>query len=313
MRKSIRGFTLIELLVVIAIIAILVALLLPAVQQAREAARRSQCKNNFKQVALALHNYHDVHKLFPPGALMGNPSSATCSDPAKLGFGWAAFILPMLEETALYNNLNFNVHYHQQPPAISTGLYSTKGNIGEVIKVYLCPSDPRGRERKNISDSSTYDSEGTNRDDGGPTNMSGVADSTNWMCGSTPTLVAKARDVDARGVLYGFSSTAFDGIIDGTSNTFLIAEVSGGASGSNDGQGWATMNLTDLGDGINGPQSLPKGTFVTSRELGPSSYHSGGCHFAMGDGSVRFVSENASLQLLMALATRQGRETIGEF
>jgi prepilin-type N-terminal cleavage/methylation domain-containing protein len=97
-----RGFTLIELLVVIAVIAVLIALLLPAVQQAREAARRSQCKNNLKQLALALHNYHDVHNSLPPGWI---------EDPAITGqedgiWAWSAFLLPMLEQTALHQQLN---------------------------------------------------------------------------------------------------------------------------------------------------------------------------------------------------------------
>lgn len=238
-----RGFTLIELLVVIAIIAILIALLLPAVQQAREAARRSQCKNNFKQVALALHNYHDVHNLFPPGTLQGNPTSATCSNLGSvLGHGWSAFILPMLDQTALYNNLEFERSYHLH----SSGF--TQGNVGEAVTVYLCPSDPRGNERKNLSNSSTYATVGTDRDDGGPTNMAGVADSIRWTCGTSTQ--PKARDVDADGVLHGYSRTSFHTIPDGSSNTFLIAEVSGGRPGTNDGLGWATLNLTDLADGV---------------------------------------------------------------
>ena len=102
-----RGFTLIELLVVIAIIAILVALLLPAVQQAREAARRSSCKNNLKQIGLALHNYHDTHRVFPPGQIRGrNPSTGVeCGN----GFSWGAMLLPFLEESAVYDGLDFTI------------------------------------------------------------------------------------------------------------------------------------------------------------------------------------------------------------
>ena len=117
-----RGFTLIELLVVIAIIAILVALLLPAVQQAREAARRSSCKNNLKQIGLALHNYHDIHRVFPPGAIGASNIS-----------GWA-FILPQIEQTAAYDLWDFS-------------LSQSHGNnlAARIIPIdtYFCPSKPR--------------------------------------------------------------------------------------------------------------------------------------------------------------------------
>src|SRR5689334_25410189 len=105
-----RAFTLIELLVVIAIIAVLIALLLPAVQQAREAARRTQCKNNLKQIGLALHNYHDTFRLFPPGYVdrNGNPNLTPDNDLGP-GWGWAAFLLPYIDQSPLYSPINFNV------------------------------------------------------------------------------------------------------------------------------------------------------------------------------------------------------------
>src|SRR5580698_8598950 len=105
-----RGFTLIELLVVIAIIAVLVALLLPAVQQAREAARRTQCKNNLKQIGLALYNYHDSFSLFPPGYVdrNGNPNLTPDNDLGP-SWGWAAFLLPGMDQAPLYNQINFNL------------------------------------------------------------------------------------------------------------------------------------------------------------------------------------------------------------
>src|SRR5262245_16035146 len=129
--RSRKGFTLIELLVVIAIIAVLIALLLPAVQQAREAARRSQCKNNLKQIGLGLHNYHDTFGVFAPGFISSTSNSTT-----GIGTGWAssAFILPYIDQAPLYNQLNTLTPIN---PSDATQL----GLIRTVIGVYQCPSD----------------------------------------------------------------------------------------------------------------------------------------------------------------------------
>lgn len=132
-----RGFTLIELLVVIAIIAILIALLLPAVQQAREAARRTQCKNNLKQLGLALHNYHDTHRCFPPNGVAN----------ASGGNTWSAqaFILPFLDGGNLYNGINFNVGYADAANISPLHVKTIR------IPVLLCASDPNDRPRLNAS------------------------------------------------------------------------------------------------------------------------------------------------------------------
>ena len=136
-RHQRRAFTLIELLVVIAIIAILIALLLPAVQQAREAARRTQCKNNLKQLGLAMHNYHDTHRCFPPNGV-GNASGSNT---------WSAqaFMLPFLEGGNLYNQINFNVGYSDPSNISPFHVKITR------IPVLLCPSDPNDRTRLNSS------------------------------------------------------------------------------------------------------------------------------------------------------------------
>ncbi|MES2788654.1 MAG: DUF1559 domain-containing protein [Planctomycetota bacterium] len=304
-----RGFTLIELLVVIAIIAVLIALLLPAVQQARESARRSQCKNNLKQAALALHNYHETHSVFPPGAIYSNPSA--CGAGSRLGFCWSAFILPMLDATAIYNNLDFNKNYHNQVLAAgSTTIYSTKGNIGETIPTYLCPSDPYGSNRVSVSVTAAYQgTDGTLLDDGGATNISGVADSLQRLCGTAPVTEYKTSKFEATGILYAYSNTTFATILDGSSNTLLLAEVKNKNVATGEGVVWASTNLTDTGLGINNPQF---GTYY-SRGFGPGSHHVGGCHFALADGGVRFISQNISQTLLQALATRQGKEVIGEY
>jgi len=134
LKRNLRGFTLIELLVVIAIIAILVALLLPAVQQAREAARRSSCKNNLKQLGLALHNYHDTHKLFPPGGISSN------------NIGTFAFILPFMEQSAAYDLWDFDVN--------QSHANNDDGNA-VIVDGYFCPSRPRP-SRARSSDGESY-------------------------------------------------------------------------------------------------------------------------------------------------------------
>src|SRR6056297_4055498 len=124
-----RGFTLIELLVVIAIIAVLVALLLPAVQQAREAARRSSCKNNLKQLGLALHNYHDTHGMFPIN--WGTGYDGTTNPTSSIQFSWMTYILPYIEESALYDTINFNEALDDP---------NNNAAASTVIDTYLCPS-----------------------------------------------------------------------------------------------------------------------------------------------------------------------------
>jgi prepilin-type N-terminal cleavage/methylation domain-containing protein/prepilin-type processing-associated H-X9-DG protein len=131
-RRRTAGFTLIELLVVIAIIGVLIALLLPAVQAAREAARRMQCTGNLKQIGIALHNYHDTHATFPAGGWI-----AAVTDPTtkNMNIGWSAVVLPGLEQRALYDGLNLSYIYDH--PSNSTATHT-------VLAIYLCPSEPRG-------------------------------------------------------------------------------------------------------------------------------------------------------------------------
>jgi len=137
-----RGFTLIELLVVIAIIAILIALLLPAVQQAREAARRSQCKNNMKQIGLALHNYHGTHRIFPSIRMLDlkqYAGSCTAGWQRPGGFSWRVMLLPFLDQGTIYNQINWDDHL------IGTSCGGTNSFAvadKTVLPAFLCPSDP---------------------------------------------------------------------------------------------------------------------------------------------------------------------------
>src|SRR5581483_3510770 len=128
-----RGFTLIELLVVIAIIAILIGLIMPAVQQAREAARRTQCRNNLKQIGLALHNYHDAHRMFPPGYVdrNGNPNVTPDNDLGP-GWGWASFLLPQMDQVPVYSQINFSA-------GVGTGPNTAVSRL--ALTALQCPSD----------------------------------------------------------------------------------------------------------------------------------------------------------------------------
>jgi prepilin-type N-terminal cleavage/methylation domain-containing protein len=132
-----RGFTLIELLVVIAIIAILVALLLPAVQQAREAARRSQCKSNLKQLGVALHNYHDVHSVFPPGCVNQEGDTANPDDRDRLNWTWPVYLMPYMDQAPLYEQLN-------PGPTRATAAVSDPAKravMQQPLAAFRCPSD----------------------------------------------------------------------------------------------------------------------------------------------------------------------------
>jgi len=303
-----RGFTLIELLVVIAIIAILIALLLPAVQQAREAARRSTCKNNLKQIGLALHNYHDVHKTFPPEAIWSFPTGPSRTDAVPRNYTWIALSLPFLEEKPLHDSIDFKLPIWDQSNA--NGLIRK-----QKIKTLLCPSDreyPGGENRHQI----------------GWTNYAG-AEGWDWW----------SRSHDQHGGIFTLLvPTKIRDITDGTSNTIMVGEVTArGYTGSqfpgrgfpregNSGVFRSALVATGVhptiatfvrDDGympypVNlmrpdgsccgywGPWEAPyayKPTYVdhygiNSEWPGASSSHPGGAQFCMGDGSVRFISHN---------------------
>jgi prepilin-type N-terminal cleavage/methylation domain-containing protein len=187
--KSLRGFTAVELLVVVAIVAILIALLLPAVQQAREAGRRSQCKNNMKQLGLAMHNYYDTFSLLPPGWIAKDwkPATGAC-------WGWGTMILPYIDQAPLYNRVDF-----KRPPAV--------GELTqEMLAVYRCPTDI---------------SPNTNavRGNFGTSNYVG-----NYGSQALPGSVDAAKD--ANGLFYCNSSVNFRSVEDGLSTTIMVGERS---------------------------------------------------------------------------------------
>lgn len=326
MRKNRNAFTLVELLVVIAIIGILVALLLPAVQRAREAARRTQCQNKFKQVGLALHNYASANGHFP-AAVHHTADSCTGhkagNHDTDWGIGtWSVAILPQLEEQSTYDQFDFKLAYNAPPNTMPT--QTSDNGTGHAIKSYLCPSDSTEADLVNVTGSINRDGRDP-REDVGRSNMCAVSDSIDWGCGNKSwprtdrTTSDNASPIEGsryapNGVLYGHSKTTFARIQDGSSKTLLVGEVTGaeGIPGAEfSAHNWVVWALLDMREGINGPGSLPKGaTSWTKKGSTFSSYHTGGCYFAMADGSTQFLNEDTDLHILQALASRDGEEII---
>lgn len=340
-QKRQRGFTLIELLVVIAIIAILIALLLPAVQQAREAARRTQCKNNLKQIGLATHNYHDVYNMFPPGACARPDASFAMS----ASTGAFASILPYLDGGNLADLINPLEEWHDQTNAVGR----------TVIQAYLCPSNV-GPEVITIP----------------PLIPAYQVFAPDGTVGACDYLLSKGADKNwcvfppetgNQVGLFGINvRTRFRDMTDGSSNCLAVGEgATGGAwrvslaaspftalpAGTGAGQGY-------VGGGWLMPQPTPSEAIPaigapnnTAGNFGSTFYklnqnpipetkflagdaascvdnaddstsnfrssHQGGAQFTLGDGSSRFISENIDQGVYNALATRAGGEVVGEY
>jgi prepilin-type N-terminal cleavage/methylation domain-containing protein len=321
-KRNRQGFTLIELLVVIAIIAILIALLLPAVQQAREAARRSQCKNKLKQIALALHNYHDNALAMPPGVISNQSNQCSGGSGNRRGAPWTVMVLPYMEQSTLYQSANFDLDFP----------FDNRHGVGGVNKTlwlrqnpdYQCPSNPNSQSGANNLDYMGVEGGGTRSQ----------AACTASCCGGTTYFFKN-------GIFYLNSTTRMADITDGTSNVFLLGETKyqlrpGGRPG--DGTryfSWASSdrgNATRVhsvmaaaviqinewdGDGSKADTGYTAGAFpLGQRNLQGhtfGSFHVGGCHFAVADGSVRFVSEFIDITNYRRLAGRYDGEPVGAF
>jgi prepilin-type N-terminal cleavage/methylation domain-containing protein/prepilin-type processing-associated H-X9-DG protein len=309
-RRSRSGFTLIELLVVIAIIAILIGLLLPAVQKVREAAARTQCQNNLKQLGLACHNYADIYDHQFPPAMLTNPSKTV---------GWGVFILPYVEQDNLYNQYNFNAPFFYTNLAFGIDNQSVSNT---ELKVFLCPSTVKRFGPYTYTfffppfpsfSWSAYPSDYTP--------LAGVEPSLNAYLGLglPPTALGGPWRQDI--------GTPILAVSDGTSNTILLAEIAGKnelfqnghdtgttLSGFFGGEGgWA--DATSAGSGLWGSSSdgvITPGTcgINCSNDYGLYSFHTGGANVVLCDGSVRFLAANTDIRALCAAVTRAGGETL---
>jgi prepilin-type N-terminal cleavage/methylation domain-containing protein/prepilin-type processing-associated H-X9-DG protein len=342
-RRLSRGFTLIELLVVIAIIAILIALLLPAVQQAREAARRSQCKNNLKQIGLALHNYHDVYNMFPKArCTVQSAAQATASSGNPAGWwarsAWTA-ILPYLDQATIYNNWNFNYNYDSS---------QNSAMRHKRIPAFRCPSDKTP-----------------------PGNYPGV--NYAGCAGSRVNLWGGGATGVGIGVINQAMETNLRDILDGSSNVVMVSEVLTGdlsagslsdtdvvrvdstpsfssqempspgdieSAGANDCTAaidTATSQSSNSNSGIDWSSPYPSQSLYSNAAppnwhyrtcaFGSSyglcadrngifparSRHTGGVQATMADGSVRFVGDNVDLVTWQRAGARQDGQLLGEF
>jgi len=304
-RSQLRGFTLIELLVVIAIIAILIALLLPAVQQAREAARRSQCKNNLKQIGLAFHNYHEAHNKIPPGNI-SNVTSSTNNSWCRSGgsFQWAPWttmILPYIDQAPLYALINFNVPFVDSSNNFINPNLSIINNAGaQRMVVYQCPSDP---DLSNAPYSSYMGVQG------GPPN----AAVQQPQCQNTGCTPSNARAHFVTGMIHAASNYNLSAALDGTSNIFLVGESRySNAHWAQSGKMDSCTLPRNLAGALEQINLYPdRGAQQATR--GFSSRHVGGCHFLMCDGSVQFMSENVNLFVYQQLAQRADKLPLGGF
>lgn len=310
MQRSRRGFTLIELLVVIAIIAILIALLLPAVQQAREAARRTECRNVLKQWGLALHNYHDNFNVLPSGGMAVAPVGAS-PNRANNGFGLHVRLLPYVDQAPLYNQFDMNFFYDDGP-----NLAFKRQSFPLLFCASARISD---RQSDSAADRWTANYYGV----AGPKGPKPAPLTGNYAhVGNTTTDHGGFAQGGLLpiGLCYNFRDCT-----DGLSNTFLMGEMSGEqAPGWNKNYRDWTQGANNTASGGNASYASKNVTYPISRYSGWvsgnatrlfndarfSSQHVGGAHFLMGDGTVRFVSENIDFATYQATASRGDSESL---
>lgn len=341
-RKS--GFTLIELLVVIAIIAILIALLLPAVQQAREAARRSTCKNNLKQLMLGLHNYHDANRTFPYGGNFYGTTGGPGNGRNLLG-NWCMLIWPYVDQVPAYNRVsphfgeNSNISSPTWFADFGSGAPAGQNVYSTAMSVFYCPSEQTDQiisygwpwagaeigcqSNQPATITSYLGCSGPNTS--GPCSIGYPATGLTGLTGLPLCQFIswhfRSDESPQGGSTNGMfaqnkQKITIAKIKDGTSNTIALGETtfsrkigSGAPVGSQVNcliNGWIVASTATA---INWPGRTS--SWPTSQ--GFASYHEGGAHFGMADGAVRFISENVDLSIFGALGTIAGNELVGEF
>jgi prepilin-type N-terminal cleavage/methylation domain-containing protein len=299
-RFSRRAFTLVELLVVIAIIGVLVGLLLPAVQAAREAARRTQCVNNMKQMGLALHNHHDIKKKFPAGGKTW---------PGNAGLGFHVFILPYMEEQNLYAKFDTT-------SSSAANYVSTKNAAQAKMRPqeFICPSQPVVDALGSIDGSfQTHHYTGTM---GAKGNKPGTTTPYGYTAGKGGAPGGFATNGVMLPITLGEINMAQ--ITDGTSKTFLVGELSWGTPalpvpyrawtrgcGNPDTSNYGCNSTKNVAYTINNVASVS-----SFNDIGFGSLHPGGANFLLGDASVRFITDTTSLDVVMSMASRGDGETV---
>lgn len=332
------GLSMVEVLVVIAAIGILLALIMPAMLQSRKTARNTQCQNNLRQVGLAMHNYADVHGVLPPGMFnyLGDKINDVIQPDGSVGLMgparscWMQQILPFIDQQTLYDQLPFDANTDAKKWGRDLG-----APIWTVVPTLMCPSDPVTRNPKVITD------RGTSKKDsmGFHGNVIMCAGSTDFGLADQGEITGKGAGDDLNGMFYGLSSTQFEDISDGLSNTVMGAELilnpdtqgsPPGSRGVRDVRGryyscyrgnalFSTQfpPNTSIPDEVRdcevpNPMS-PCNTGADVIVQYARSYHAGGVNVVMADGSGRFVSENISTEVFRGLGTRAGSEQTGEF
>jgi len=302
MRTNRRGFTLIELLVVIAIIAILIALLVPAVQKVREAAARTQCTNNLKQIGLGFHNYHDTFKALPPGRIDTNG-----------GATWAVLILPYIEQGDLFKLWDIHQLYYDQKKAFF---------LQNQVATYYCPARRTAADNP-LSISGDEDHPGALGDYGvcDGDDSQDHAYNTQWANGA---IVCSSYGFDASGnglpgvATHWKSMTTFASITDGTSNTFLVGEkhlqIGTNGQGGDNGYGDGSIYNGDP-ENQNAARIASKSVLLAisphtnyNKQFG--SWHEGICQFVMCDGSVKSINVSIDGSNYRRLSVRDDGEVI---
>jgi prepilin-type N-terminal cleavage/methylation domain-containing protein len=312
MRLRHPGFTLIELLVVIAIIAILIALLLPAVQQAREAARRSQCMNNMKQLGIALQTYHDGNLMMPPGAInpgvqsqAGLPYSTTCSVNCR-NAPFTLMLLPYIDQGNLFKQLDFRSPMGQAQRS-GTGPSTNQGNKFKRLSAFNCPTDLIYQDPLDVAGTGHYA-------------LTNGLRSSYWFparyimedIGAT----YQNEPYTTRGMFGINGACKLGDVKDGTSNTMMLCETPFRKNVNVYGPFWNSWNYTSgvtFGQVINSKAGCGGGPNGCPYAWGAGSAHVGGMHMTMADGGVKFINQAVLFSITQGLVTVIGRETLGEF